>query len=214
MSGTQHADVSARCVYYMGIPLWILLLMSRIINSWPSLDQQAMAPCHTAWLGSPWLHLSRALHHQIDKSGYWAMSFKSGKNSYPAFCKDFWDLGREAFSLKRRAECRVVDRVGFTPFHLDIWVPLLSCWCWCFGLCFLLVFVLAIKVPGSFYEFLQVLFNTKSHFDRQCLELDRQQRNFFFWNPMLRAWSAMAQKNRLVLTPSETCAVIGAYPAF
>ena len=126
---------SKMCILYghfsMGLAPWWL-------GVW-ILDQQAMVLCHTAWLGPTVLHLTRV------------MSSKGEINSYPAFCEDLWDLGREAISRKRWAECRVVDRVGFIPFHLDIWVPLLACSLCCVWVCVcLFCFGLALKVPGSF----------------------------------------------------------------
>ena len=80
----------------------------------------------------------------------WALSLRSGINSYPAFCEGLWDLRRNAISLKRRAECRVVDRVGFTSFHLD-WVPLcLVCFVVFVLRCFALVYL---KGTWFFCEF-------------------------------------------------------------
>ena len=49
-------------------------------------------------------------------------------------------------SRKRRAECWVADRVGFTLFHLVIWVLSLVFVC---GLCLFCFRILALKVPGS-----------------------------------------------------------------
>jgi len=128
----------------MGIPLWILLLVSRIINSWPT--SNGSLPCLTS------VTFSKSSQGIASANGqewiYAGLCHWNGTNSYPAFCEAFWDLGREVISLKRRAECRVVHRVGFTPFHLDIWVPLLSCLFWCFWVG--VGFALALKVPGSF----------------------------------------------------------------
>ena len=92
------------------------------------------APCVTLYQG--FLPIMDKLHLTMDAS--WR---RNGQLSY--FCESLWDLGRETMSRKRRAECWAADRVGFTFFHLVIWVPFLGCVCFWFR-------VLAYKVPGSF----------------------------------------------------------------
>ena len=87
---------------------------------------------------------------------------QSGANCYGVSCEYLWDLGRFAIWLRRRAESWVADRVGFTLFHLVIWVPLLPCLCWCvwwflrLGFCLFLCLHLGTQI---FCKFLHRLFN-------------------------------------------------------
>ena len=95
-------------------------------------------------------------------------------------------MGSYAISLRRRAESRDFDGVGFTfsPSYLGtklccVFGFVLGCLFVCLFVFFLFVCLFVCLVAPWYLGFLQLLhflFNNKSSSDRRCHELDRLQR--------------------------------------
>ena len=164
-------------VYWMFQQRWVYSLMNRSMDSWPTRNGSLPycltgPPCPTSCQGicisngQAWMY-----------AGLCGYVIERWNKQSSSFLRRLMRPGKEGYFMEEMGwvqGCWSRRFHSFSPRYLGTFVGLFVVLC--LGLCCFVLFWFGTKGTRFFCEFLQVLCDIKSHFDRQCPELDRQQR--------------------------------------